>query len=139
MIQGGTAKNIVAGSCRFQLEWRPIPGQSPSRVLDSVTAIVAELRRADPVFHAEIHALRQQPGFETPAASPLVQQVERLSGRSATSIPFGSEASLFAPFAPEVVVFGPGDMRRAHSSRECVPLAELDEAVSILRSIIRPT
>jgi len=29
-------------------------------------------------------------------------------------------------------------MRTAHSSRECVPLAELDEAVAILRTLIRP-
>ncbi|HLJ77431.1 MAG TPA: M20/M25/M40 family metallo-hydrolase, partial [Acidobacteriaceae bacterium] len=95
------------------------------------------LQRSDR-FHAEIRPVRQQPGFETPAASPLVQQVERLTGRAAVSIPFGSEASLFAPIATEVIVFGPGDMRTAHSSRECVPLAELDEAVAILRTLIRP-
>ncbi|HEV2278560.1 MAG TPA: acetylornithine deacetylase [Acidobacteriaceae bacterium] len=138
IVQGGTAKNIVAGSCRFQLEWRPIPGELPSAVLDSVTAIIAELRRGDPALHAEIHPVRQQSGFETPAASPLVRGIERLSGRAATSIPFGSEASLFGPIVEEVVVFGPGDMRTAHSSRECVPLAELDAAVSILRAMIRP-
>ena len=137
-VQGGTAKNIVPGSCRFELEWRPIPGQSPSSVLDSVTAIIAELRGADSGLQAEIRPLRQQPGFETPATSQLVREAERLSGRPATSIPFGSEGSLFAPIAPEVIVFGPGDMRTAHSSRECVPVAELDEAVAILRTIIRP-
>jgi len=136
-IRGGTAKNIVAGSCSFELEWRPIPGQAPNAVMDSVTTIVADLQRSDR-FHAEIRPVRQQPGFETPAASPLVQQVERLTGRAAVSIPFGSEASLFAPIATEVIVFGPGDMRTAHSSRECVPLAELEEAVAILRTLIRP-
>src|SRR5271154_797975 len=26
-IQGGTAKNIIPGQCKFQLEWRPISGQ----------------------------------------------------------------------------------------------------------------
>ena len=31
-IEGGTAKNVVPGLCRFQLEWRPIPGQSPNVV-----------------------------------------------------------------------------------------------------------
>ncbi len=40
-------------------------------------------------------------------------------GRAATSIPFGSEASLLASVAEEVIVFGPGDMQTAHSSREC--------------------
>jgi acetylornithine deacetylase len=63
--------------------------------------------------------------------------MESLTGKPATSIPFGSEASVFAPLADEMIVFGAGDMRTAHSSRECVPLAELDAAVSILGSFMR--
>jgi acetylornithine deacetylase len=27
LIQGGTAKNIIAGECRITVEWRPVPGQ----------------------------------------------------------------------------------------------------------------
>ena len=41
-----------------------------------------------------------------------------------------------AKVTAEVVVFGPGDMTTAHSSRECVPLAELDEAVDCLKSLM---
>lgn len=136
-IQGGTAKNIVPGRCRFQLEWRPIPGHDAAAVLHSVTDIVTELAAAHPGFLAELQPLREQPGFETPPDSPLVLQVESLAGRPAVSIPFGSEASLFAPIAGDVIVFGAGDMRTAHSSRECVPLAELDEAVAILRTLMQ--
>jgi acetylornithine deacetylase len=81
--------------------------------------------------------LRQQAGFETSADAALVRSIETLTGRPAISIPFGSEASIFAPIAEEVVVFGPGDMRTAHSSRECVPVAELDEAVACLSSLMK--
>lgn len=136
-IEGGTAKNIVPGICRFQLEWRPIPGKLTDAVLDSVTSIVTDLRRADPAFLAEVRALRQQPGFETPAQSPLVRQIESLAARTAVSIPFGSEASLFASIADEIIVFGPGDMRTAHSNRECVPIAELEEATRVLSAMMR--
>ncbi len=138
-IAGGTAKNIVPGRCVFQLEWRPIPGEPAESVLESVAQIVGRMHREDPTFHAEIQPLRQQPGFETPADAPLVRRVESLTGRPATSIPFGSEASIFAPAAEEVIVFGPGDMRTAHSSREYVPLAELDAAVACLGSLMRET
>jgi acetylornithine deacetylase len=62
--------------------------------------------------------------------------MERLTGRGAVSIAFGSEASLLTDVAEEVVVFGPGDMRTAHSNRECVPAGELEEAVSILKSLM---
>jgi acetylornithine deacetylase len=136
-IQGGTAKNIVPGLCRFELEWRPIPGEPAHQVLEAVTQIMERLRRADPSFHAEIQPVRQQPGFETAADASLVQSVEALTGRRATSIPFGSEASIFAPMAQEIIVLGPGDMRTAHSSRECVPVAELEQAIACLRSLMR--
>jgi acetylornithine deacetylase len=135
-IEGGTAKNIVPGSCHFYLEWRPIPGEPANQVLEAVAQIAERLHHADPAFQAEIQPLRQQAGFETAADAPLVQALERLTGRPATSIPFGSEASIFAPIAEEVIVLGPGDMRTAHSSRECVPVAELDEAVACLRPLM---
>jgi acetylornithine deacetylase len=85
----------------------------------------------------KLNLLRTQTGFETSQNAALVQSLERLASRSATSIPFGSEASLLAPIAQEVIVFGPGDMRTAHSDRECVPISELEEAVVILGTLMR--
>jgi acetylornithine deacetylase len=136
-IQGGTAKNIVPGLCHFQLEWRPIPGQPDDAVFLSVAELITNLNAARPGAQASIRPLRRQPGFETPAASPLVRRMESLAARPALSVPFGTEASIFAPLAEEIVVFGPGDMRTAHSSRECVPLAELDEATALLRTLMQ--
>jgi len=135
-IQGGTAKNIVAGECKFQLEWRPLPGPSPDAVLDILRSAADKRKNADPSFSYEIKVLRRQPGFETSADAPLVTRLCGLAKCDATSIPFGSEASLLSTIAEEVVVFGPGDMRTAHSRRECVPVRELEEAVSILCSLM---
>jgi acetylornithine deacetylase len=135
-IQGGTAKNIIPGECRFQLEWRPIPGQAEGTVPSAVSRMTDGLRSADPGFQYKFQILRQQTGFETVASSTLVRSIEAITGRPATSIPFGSEASLLATIAEEVVVFGPGDMQTAHSNRECVALNELDEAVRCLQSLM---
>jgi acetylornithine deacetylase len=136
-IQGGTAKNIIPGQCKFQLEWRPIPGQAADTIPTAVSKIVDALRNADPDFRCHVQVLRQQTGFESAANSHLVRSIESITRRAATSIPFGSEASLMASVAEEVVVFGPGDMQTAHSSRESVPLNELDEAVSCLQSLMK--
>lgn len=135
-IQGGTAKNIIPAQCSFQLEWRPIPGQSPDTVPVAVSGIAEKLRSADPDFRWKLNVTRQQSGFETRADSQLVRSMETLTGRQATSIPFGSEASLLAGVAEEAVVFGPGNMQTAHSNRECVPLGELEEACDILKLLM---
>lgn len=135
-IQGGTAKNIIPGECRFLLEWRPIPGQPPETVPKAISGIAAKLQSSDPGFRWRLDMSRQQSGFETPADSPLVRSVQKLTGTPAVSIPFASEASLLDAIADEIVVFGPGDMRTAHSNRECVPLSELHKAVSVIQQMI---
>src|SRR5437867_4015088 len=58
LIEGGTAKNVVAGECRFTLEWRPVPGQQTDRVLRLVEQAIDELRGNDLDFICEIEAAR---------------------------------------------------------------------------------
>jgi acetylornithine deacetylase len=136
-IRGGTAKNIVPAECSFLLEWRPIPGQAPAHIPLAIERIGRDLQQADPAFRFTFKILRQQFGFETPGEASLVRAMERLTGRASLSIPFGSEASVFAPRAEEIVVFGPGDMRTAHSPRECVPISELQEAVCCIKALMQ--
>ncbi len=135
-ISGGTAKNIIPGQCTFLLEWRPIPGLPVEYVENAVKSIIEEIRASDNRLKFTINVLRQQAGFETNADAPLVAQLQDASGRQATSIPFGSEASIFGSVAEQTVVFGPGDMASAHSDRECISLVELDEAVGIIQTLM---
>jgi acetylornithine deacetylase len=136
-ICGGTAKNIVPGQCELLVEWRPIPGQSADKVLDGIHQIIDRLKPADSSLDYLVAVLRKQAGFETPENAPLVSVLEGITGRPSASIPFGSEASLLSAIAEEVVVIGPGDMRSAHSNRECVPLPELDLAVRLVAKLMR--
>ena len=136
-IKGGTAKNIIPAECRFLIEWRPIPGRSPGDVPNGINEILHEMKQADAAFRSEFKVLRQQHGFETHSELKLVRSLERLTGKASISIPFGSEASVFATLAEEIVVFGPGDMRTAHSPRECVPVSELEEAVRCVKALMQ--
>lgn len=135
-VRGGTAKNVIPGECSFLLEWRPIPGEPVEAVPDRVRAICKKLQAEDPEFRYRLDVLRTQPSFETKADAALVRRMEELTGHMSTSIPFGSEANLFSGVADEVVVFGPGDMRTAHSDRECVAIEQLEEAVRCMRSLL---
>jgi acetylornithine deacetylase len=136
-IRGGSAKNIVPGECSFLLEWRPIPRQTPDLIPLAIERIGRELKQADPAFRFAFKILRQQLGFETPGDAGLVRTMENLTGRAPIAIPFGSEASVFSSLAEEIVVFGPGDMRTAHSPRECVPVSELHEAVRTIKALMQ--
>jgi acetylornithine deacetylase len=136
LIQGGTAKNIIAGECRLTLEWRPVPGQGGAHVLDLLRSSVEDERSRDVDFDCEINVLRIDEGMETPAASKLVRLLEEATGRSAGTISFGTEAPEMQQLGAEAVVLGPGDIRVAHRTGEFVPIAELQQCVSILARAI---
>ena len=126
LIHGGSAKNVLAGECRFTLEWRPIPAQPSEHVLDLFKAAIAEEMQADPDFQCEVDTSRQDTGFETAPDSPLVQLLEKATGRESGTVAFGTEAAQMMALGSEAVVIGPGDIREAHRTGEFVPVDELE-------------
>jgi acetylornithine deacetylase len=137
LINGGTAKNIIAGSCRFTVEWRPVPGQAASRAVDLIKAEAESLRAADPDFDYRLDVLRLDDGAETPADAALVRFMEGATGRAAGTIAFGTEAPQMRELGAEAVVFGAGDIRNAHRTGEFVPVAELERCVEVLALAIK--
>jgi acetylornithine deacetylase len=136
LISGGTAKNIIAGECRFTLEWRPVPGQRPELAAELVRREVAALHAEDADFECEVAVVRLDGGAETRADAPLVAALEELTGREAGTISFGTEAPQLTELGADAVVFGPGDIRVAHRTGEFVPAEELRECARILRRTV---
>ena len=137
VIAGGTAKNIIAGECRFTLEWRPVPGQAAAHTLDLIQAEVERLRAADPDFACRVDVIRLDEANETPAESALVRHLEGATGKRAGTVAFGTEAPQLREMGAEAVVFGPGSISDAHRTGEFVPVAELERCVEILAGAIR--
>jgi acetylornithine deacetylase len=137
LIRGGTAKNVIAGECRFTLEWRPIPGQESDRLLDLLNSGIEEERERDAGFECEVEATRADGGFETPSGSTLVTMLEEATGQSAGTVAFGTEAAQLIRVGAEAVVLGPGDIRVAHRTGEFVPVEELHRSVEILTRAIK--
>jgi acetylornithine deacetylase len=136
LIRGGTAKNIIAGECRFTLEWRPLPGQAASHLLERVNAAIADERSRDADFDCSLEVIRLDEGMETAADSALVRLLEEVTGQEAGTIAFGTEAPQMAELGAEAVVFGPGNIRVAHRTNEFVPMEDLRECVRVLSRAI---
>ena len=136
LIEGGTAKNIIAGECHFTLEWRNIPGQEADHVLGLVKQAVEDLQKQDTDFVCEVDAARADDGFETRADSRLVQFLEKSSRNPSGTVAFGTEAPSMIELGAEAVVFGPGDIRVAHRTGEFVPVDQLNKCVHVLEQAI---
>ncbi|HET6975029.1 MAG TPA: acetylornithine deacetylase [Pyrinomonadaceae bacterium] len=137
LIHGGSAKNVLAGECRFTLEWRPIPTQPSEHLLNLFLAAIEAEKKADPDFQCEVDASRQDTGFETDADSPLVKLLENAAGKQSGTVAFGTEAAQMKALGSVSVVIGPGDIREAHRTGEFVPVDELERCADILRQSIQ--
>jgi acetylornithine deacetylase len=135
-IEGGTAKNIIPGRCSFLVEWRAIPGENPAAMLRHLRTLLVEAHAAEPRVVIRMDGIRAEPGFSPVTQGRLQSRLADLLAGEPVGISFGSEASRLARIADEVIVIGPGDMRSAHSDRECVPVAELDLWTGVLRELI---
>jgi acetylornithine deacetylase len=136
LISGGKAKNVIPGSCRFTLEWRPIPGQRVEHVPELVQALVGQLVAEEQGFEAEVRVLRQDRGVATPESAAVVQFLANQSGKTPSTVAFGTEAPQLTALGAEAVVFGPGDIRNAHKTGEFVPVDELVRCEEILSRAI---
>ena len=136
LINGGSAKNIIAGECRFTLEWRPVPGQSARHVLELVERAIEDERARDADYDCEIKVIRLDNGMETSADSPLVKMMEEATGKLSGTIAFGTEAPQMAELGAQAVVFGPGTIRVAHRTDEFVPVEDLHACVRVLKRAV---
>jgi acetylornithine deacetylase len=136
LVQGGTAKNVVAGQCRFTLEWRPIPGQEPGHLLELINFAIAEETVRDHNLIFAVNAARADQGFETSASSKLVTLLEGLTAKTAGTVAFGTEAAQMTKLDAEAVVLGPGNIREAHRTGEFVPVNELERCVEVLTGAV---
>jgi len=136
LINGGSAKNIIAGECRFTLEWRPVPNQKASHVLDLITKAAEEEKKQDADFVYEIVVIRLDEGMSTPEDAELVKFLETETGKPSGTIAFGTEAPQMIELGAHAVVLGPGDIRVAHRTGEYVPIDELKECARVLQKAI---
>jgi acetylornithine deacetylase len=130
-IQGGKARNVIAGECVFPVEWRPIPGQSLDLVHERLQACVERSG-----VQAELTEVRRDPGVLTALDAPIVQWLSEVTGHAAETVAFGTELPYLTGLGAESCVIGPGDIREAHRTGEFVPLDELEAAVEIYRRTI---
>ncbi len=136
MIHGGSAKNVLAGECRFTLEWRPIPTQPSDHLLHLFNLAIREEKRSDPDFVCEVDASRADSGFETARESPLIRLLEKETGLNSGTVAFGTEGAQMQALGSDPVVIGPGDIREAHRTGEFVPVRELEQCTEILKHAV---
>ena len=133
-IRGGTAGNITAGSCRFCIEFRIVPGESVEAWERRFEAEVARVEAAMQRVHRDCRIVLEKyyamPPLEpetAPEGGAAEALARRLTGDNGTHVvSYGTEGGQFQRRGFSTVICGPGSIAQAHQPDEYLSLAQFE-------------
>jgi acetylornithine deacetylase len=135
-IEGGSSVNTVPDRCRIEVDRRVIPGEDPNAAPGQLADFLQKKAGIDFPFECTT------PWMSKPALGPensaeltarLGRAIDSVRGtHRVMAVPYGTDASTIAEAGIPSVVFGPGDIAKAHTCDEWVPLDEVEQASEIL-------
>ena len=131
IISGGTADNITAKDCYFNMGYRAVPGDDTARLNQMYFDKVNEVKAAMQAVHPEADIVLT-PRFAVPPLKPeesgeaegLVRAVT--GDNAAHVVSYGTEAGQFQDAGYSAVVCGPGDIAQAHQPNEFIEVAQFE-------------
>ncbi|HBK06502.1 MAG TPA: acetylornithine deacetylase [Acetobacteraceae bacterium] len=140
-VQGGTILNIVPEHAAFTMEWRPIPGDSPYRYLDTMRTWIAEtiepaMKAVHPSCGFTYQIELEMPGMALPADHDLTSVVKQITGSNTTGkVAYGTEGGFFQEAGIPTIICGPGHIAQAHQPDEWIEETELESCDRFIRRI----
>ena len=136
-IRGGQQPSMVADSCRIQLDRRWVSTETIDQVFDDIEGLLTQVRAARPGL--KTHLQRMPEGMATMLHGPLVIDREHplvraaqlaLAGEgcdsSLTVFPAWTDGALLSREAGiPTLIWGPGEIKLAHSAEENVPIEDI--------------
>ena len=141
VVEGGTAHNITAASCRFGLTIRTLPD-------DDSDAWEAEFRAECARVEAAMQAVRPEarievtrrflgPGLSPEEGGAAEALARRITGDNGTRVvSYGTEAGHFQAAGRSVAVCGPGSIDQAHQPDEFIEIEQLEKGQDFMRRLL---
>ena len=138
IVHGGTALNIVPKDCRFDFEFRYLPGEDPEKLLADVqryaeTQLAPEMKAVTAEAGFTWQQISAFPGLDTRDDEEIAVLAKALALSNATvKVAFGTEAGLVQQAGIPTVVCGPGSIEQAHKPDEFVALSQLSQCEAFM-------
>jgi succinyl-diaminopimelate desuccinylase len=138
-IQGGIQWNIVADSCKVEMDRRLLPGETRPAAMQEIRAWLDRYsNEVEPLTYELFTQGEVAANIDTPADDPFVllanQALADVCGepRPLTGYVQTSDGRWFARDGKPIIIFGPSDPAVAHSADEHVAIKQLVEAARFL-------
>jgi succinyl-diaminopimelate desuccinylase len=139
IVKGGQAPNIVPDEARIWIDRRTLPGETPGSVRSEIESALSEAGLDGEVTVES--CTEEKPPLDTDPSDPAVRgtaEAMESVGLSAAcgDVAFGTDAGVFERAGVPGVVLGPGSINVAHTSREFVPISEVETMVRIFERLL---
>ncbi len=140
-IHGGTANNITAKDCYFNVNIRLVPGDDvrvwEARVLAKVAELEAEMKAVRPEAGITAAQNFELTGLVPESMGKAEEIARRLTGDNATHVvSYGTEAGQFQERGYSAVVCGPGDIAQAHQPNEFITIDQFQQGETFIARLV---
>ncbi len=136
-IEGGTAVNVVPNRCAIEIDRRLVMGESGAQILKEIRGALEPMTDRGEIRSFDFDMIKEGPPFRTAPESAMISRLSRVctaygvESRVETAAWY-SDAGAFSRTCPNVVVFGPGSIKQAHTNDEYIVIDELLKGHDIL-------
>ena len=140
-VQGGTAHNITAKDCHFDLSFRVVPGEVVADWGDRFLAKVREVEAEMQAIHPDTFITAEQyfglPGLKPEDQGRAEELARMLTGDNGSHVvSYGTEAGQFQERGYSACVVGPGDIAQAHQPDEFITLDQFAAGEAFIRRLV---
>jgi LysW-gamma-L-lysine carboxypeptidase len=137
-IRGGTAHNVLPGTCRITMDIRIPPQMSSSTVYQDIMNIIEKYQTdlSFPKIEVEVGDMAEP--FETDRNSPLIKALTMAIFETTRKRPLllrktgtGDMNAYGHAFKVPVVTYGPGNPHLSHTHKECIEISEYLSCIEI--------
>ncbi|SHF87270.1 acetylornithine deacetylase [Microbulbifer donghaiensis] len=135
-VHGGDNPNRICGFAELQFDVRVLPGMPVDELRSELDRRLQACVENEKIRLEHVPLFLGVDAFEQDTNSELIKTAERLTGHSAESVAFTTEAPFFKSMGMDTVVLGPGDIDQAHQPDEYLGLERIEPMVEVLRGLI---
>ena len=143
-IEGGTDWSIVPERCLLKLERRTLPAETTSSVMEEINHLLKVTKQETADFDAKASSAYDMPALDTAPTETVVrlaqETIAEITGVKSPVIglPYWTDGALISQQASTpTCIFGPGDIRVAHSADEFISIHEVLKSAEIYCGIAR--
>jgi len=141
VIQGGTARNILARECLIHWEFRGLPKYPTARAAEQVQRFIDQialprLRRyvSEPTIETVLEY--DVPGLTPQENCPAATLALRLARANRTiAVSFATEAGHFQRARIPTIICGPGSIEQAHKPNEFIAVSQLAACLEFMEGL----